>query len=388
MNRDISAIIGARVIRNFAAGFLNVSVSLYLIEVLKYSYLTIGVVFGVASLASPLLTLLFGVTGDMFGRKPTLVIGNALLALSCLLLLVSKQYYAIIGASVLGSFGLAGGTVGGGVGSYLAPMQNALLAEKAPPSKRTTVYSYTSLAGGVAASAGALLTNLPDFRILFSLGLLLSSGATLITLIISESHTRQKINLRKLQSGKAITKFSITGILNGFGQGLVTPFFPILFHSLFGVSNGVVGDAMSAGTLVSSLSLSLTPTLVKRLGFVKMIVLSRGISTALLVIFPFTPLFYLAVTEYVCMTSTRMMALPAQQSLMMSMVSESERGSATAVNQASRLLPSSAATFLTGFSLDGYPIEVPFIIAVPVNLANLVLYKKFFSDDQKKLETG
>ncbi|MCL5788766.1 MAG: MFS transporter [Candidatus Marsarchaeota archaeon] len=382
LTRDLSLIVGSRVLRNFAAGFLNVAVSLYLVEVLRYSYLNIGVVFGIASFAAPMLTIVFGFAGDIFGRKPMLVMGNSLLVVSCLLLLAERGYIDIVSASVLGSFGLAGGTVGGGVGSYVAPMQNALLAEKAPPGKLTQVYSYTSLLGGMASSAGAYLVNLADFQTLFTYGLILSAGSTLVTVFIKERQGRQKIRLGKISSGGAIAKFSVTGMLNGFGQGLVTPFFPILFHSVFHVSNGLVGDAMGAGTLASSLSMPVTPYLAKRLGFVKMIVVTRGISTLLLALFPFTPAFTVAVMEYGAITTTRMLALPAQQSLMMGMVSEAERSSATGINQASRLLPSSAATFLTGYALDGFPLELPFLLAVPVNLANLVLYKVFFGREK------
>ncbi|MEM0322157.1 MAG: MFS transporter [Thermoprotei archaeon] len=385
-SRDVSFIIASRVFRNFAAGFLNVAVGLYMYTQLHYTFPLIGSVFGAASLAAPLLNLFFGLTSDIYGRKRMLVIGNSLLVFSSLILLVSSSYYLIVLASMLGSFGLAGGTVGGGVGGYVAPMQNALLAEKAPSGERTRYFSLASLAGGVSASVGAFLTNIPDYRTLFFLGLVLSASATIIVLFVSESGVRKPAReVFKFKSGANIAKFSVTGALNGLGQGLVTPYFSVLFKSHYHVSNGLIGDIMGAATFVTALSLYFTPYLTKKFGFVKLISLTRASAAVLLALFPFAPGITLASADYFCFTALRMLSLPAQQSLMMGLVNDDERGAATAVNQASRLLPSSAGTFAAGY-LFADSLELPFLVSVPVNLLNILFYNVFFKKDERKAD--
>jgi MFS family permease len=384
--RDVYLIIWSRVFRNFAAGFLNVAVGLYMYTDLHYTFPLIGTVFGAASLAAPLLNLVFGFASDVYGRKRMLVVGNSLLVASTVLLLVTSSYYGLVAASMLGSFGLAGGTVGGGVGGYVAPMQNALLAEKAPHGERTRYFSLASLAGGVSSSVGAFLTNISDYRTLFAVGLVISTAATLVVVFISESSIRKPAKEAfRFRSGRSIAKFSVTGALNGFGQGLVTPYFSVLFKSRYHISNGLIGDIMGAATLITAFSLYFTPYLTRRLGFVNLISLTRGVATVLLAAFPFIPGVVLASADYFCFTMLRMVSLPAQQSLMMGMVTENERGTATSVNQASRLLPSSAATFLAGYLFYG-SFELPFIVSVPVNLLNLVFYNVFFKKDEKKVD--
>jgi MFS family permease len=384
--RDVLLIVFSRVFRNFAAGFLNVAVGLYMYTELHYSFPLIGSVFGAASLAAPFLNLVFGLTSDVYGRKKMLVIGNSLLVFSTIMLLLSSSYYLIVLASMLGSFGLAGGTVGGGVGGYVAPMQNALLAEKAPPGERTRYFSLVSVAGGVSSSVGAFLTNIPDYRTLFLIGLVISALATVIVLFISESQSRKPAReVFRFRSGRNIAKFSVTGALNGLGQGLVTPYFSVLFKSNYHISNGLIGDIMGAATLVTAFSLYFTPYLTKKLGFVNLISVTRGVSTVLLGLFPFIPGIVLASADYFCFTALRMLSLPAQQSLMMGMVTENERGAATSVNQASRLLPSSAGTFIAGY-LFADSFELPFLVSVPVYLFNIVFYNLFFRKDERKVE--
>lgn len=384
--RDVLLIMSSRALRNFTAGVINVAVGLYMYSDLHYSLLIIGTVFGAASLAAPILTLAFGLTSDVYGRKRMFLVGNSLLALSTLILLVTANYYWIVLASMLGSFGLAGGTVGGGVGGYVAPMQNALLAEKAPPGERTRYLSLASLIGGVSSSVGALFVNIPDYHTLFALGLLLSSTATILVAFITESPTRKPAReFFKFKSGKTIAKFSATGILNGLGQGLVTPYFSVIFKSHYGLPNGLIGDIMGSATFATALMFYFTPYLTRRLGFVNLISVTRGVGAILLALFPFAPTVLLASADYFCFTMLRMISLPAQQSLMMGLATEDERGAITAINQASRLLPSSAGTFIAGYLFTD-SFELPFLVTLPVNLLNILLYNVFFRKDERHVD--
>lgn len=384
--RDLLLILASRALRNFAAGSINVAVGLYMYTELHYSLLLIGTVFGAASLSAPPLTLLFGLTSDVFGRKKMFATGNSLLALSTLIVLATTSYHWMVLASALGGFGIAGTTVRGGVGGYVAPMQNALLAEKAPPGERTRYLSLASLVGGVSASLGAFLANLPDYKTLFAAGLALALAATLLAAFIRESENRKPSKeFLRFNSWRSIAKFSATGAVNGFGQGLVTPYFSVLFKSHYNMSNGLIGDIMGAATLAAALTVYFTPHVARRLGFVKTVTATRGVGALLLALFPFAPNPVLAAADYFCLTALRAISMPAQQSLLLGLVAEDERGAASSINQASRLLPSSAGTLAAGYLFTD-SFGLPFLLSLPVNMLNILLYNVFFKKDERAVD--
>jgi MFS family permease len=76
----------------------------------------------------------------------------------------------------------------------------------------------------------------------------------------------------------------------------------------------------------------------------------------------------------------RVISLPTQSSLMMSLVSQDSRSTATGMNQAARLFPSAIAAIFSGFMIDYLALPIPFLLAFIVNIANIYLYKRFFKD--------
>ncbi|WP_252900360.1 MFS transporter [Vulcanisaeta sp. JCM 14467] len=207
---------------------------------------------------------------------------------------------------------------------------------------------------------------------------------------IREEHKpRRRINNDPNGDSKAVTqqvrrdltyikRFAIVGALNGTAQGLVTPFLPIIFRMVLHVSNGVVGDIFFIGGLAAALTSLTAPVLSRMFGLRDAIVIPRIISTIALILIPFSTTLYLAVTTYVVYVMFRVSSLAPQQALMMELVGRGSRSTVSGVNQASRLLPSATATTAAGPMLDYLPLPVPFAIAFAVNIANIVLYRKFF----------
>jgi hypothetical protein len=114
------------------------------------------------------------------------------------------------------------------------------------------------------------------------------------------------------------------------------------------------------------------------LGLRDAIILPRVISTAALILIPFSTSLSIAVITYIIYVMFRVSSLAPQQALMMELVGRGSRSTVTGVNQAARLLPSAAATTSSGVMLDYLPIPVPFSIAFVMNVLNIILYRKYF----------
>ncbi|MEM0156278.1 MAG: MFS transporter [Thermoplasmataceae archaeon] len=383
---DLSLLLISRSTRSFAAGFLAVIIGLYYTEGLHLSLTEVGILFAAGGLGTPLLTLIFGRLADIHGRKKLLLASLILLPLSIVILLVTTNYAFLIVSSALGGFGIAGGLVGGGVGGSVAPMQSALLAEKTDAENRTTLFSIFTMISSFAGSAGALMSNIEDYRLLFLIALVITAISVVSIIPLKENFKRKRINPEKgiQKKGNAspnrniIAKFAVTGTMNGAAQGLITPFLSIILAETFLMPNGEIGDLFAVGGFLTALVMIFTPILTKRMGFVPMIISTRSVSTVFLLAFPFASSALMASFFYVIFTSVRALSLPSQQALMMTMVTEETRASATGINQSARLFPSAAASASSGAIQDYISVVIPFEISFVLNIANLLMYYKFF----------
>ncbi|BCS93516.1 MFS transporter [Metallosphaera javensis (ex Sakai et al. 2022)] len=381
MKRDVFLLMISRVARSFAAGLLAVIVGLYYIHGLHLSLLQVGILFGVGAFVTPLLTLVLGFYSDRYGRKKILLATLSFLPVSVLILLLTSNFFLLMLSSALGGFGIAGGLVGGGVGASVAPMQTALLTEKVKPEERTKIFSWFTIISSYAGSAGALLANGSSYVELFVISFLVSALSALAILPVKENFKpRERKQEPKVtrRDNETIKKFTLTGILNGVSQGLIVPFIPIIFSEAYGLSQGFIGDLVSLGGVISATLMLATPALTERLGFVRLIITTRTISAVLVLLFPFLGVWYLASIDYLLFTPLRVIALPAQQALMMNLVGEGRRATATGANQAGRLIPAAASTSLSGYLLHAVSFAIPFEAAFVATVANSFLYFKFF----------
>lgn len=385
---DLILLFTSRITRSLAAGALAVSIPLYFYDVLHYSYLLVGILFAGGAFASPMLSYLFGLLGDLYGRRDVLLVGSSILPIAVCILLITRSYPLLFISTTLGGFGIAGGLVGGGVGAFVSPMQMALLAEKSHRGNRTTVYTAFTMFSNIAGSLGALvLVVLTDYELIFFLALIFTILSVLSVIPIKEKFKPQLRTEKKniFKSGNItahdkdiIKKFVLTGIFNGLTQGLVTPFLPIIMHQHFKLSEAAVGVVVSIGGMLTTTAMIATPYLTKKLGFVNFIIVSRLISAIFVFYFPFSPTVQIMVGAYFIFTISRAMSIPSQLALMMTLVSERARSEATGTNQAARLFPMAISTTFSGDILDSLPLYASFALAFVVGLINLGLYQIFF----------
>jgi Arabinose efflux permease len=377
--RDVLLLLVSRISRSAAAGVLAVVVGLYYLNDLHLSLLAIGILFGTGAFVTPVLSLVLGVFSDRIGRKKVLLLTLFFLPAAILILLLTTSFPLLLLSSALGGFGIAGGLIGGGVGATAAPMQTALLSEKVKPEERTKVFSIFTMLSSYAGAGGALLSHISNYRELFMISLAISSLSALVVIPVKEDFKpREKVEVSKGGDEEVIRKFTVTGVLNGVSQGLIVPFIPIIFAKEYGLTQSTIGEVISLGGVMSATLMLATPWLASRMGFVKLIIVTRSASAVMVLLFPFLGNTLLASLDYLLFTPLRVVSLPAQQALMMNLVGEGRRATATGANQAGRLLPSAASTTLSGFLLNALSVALPFEISCVATLANSVLYYKFF----------
>ena len=381
--RELFLLILFRVSRSVAAGMVYLAFPYLILTQLHQTPLTLGLLYTAGAVATAALGLLFGVLTDGWGRKPTLITVAALLPLSSALIYFFRGLPILYLGAMLGGYSATGSLMGGGVGGAAAPIQNAVIADLTPANRRTRYYSFFTFVSGFFAAVGTLVGKLFAVRAAFWWATLIAAAGLVLLPAMRLHEARGEI--RRLESKKTIGQFSLTGLLNGFSQGLVNPFlipfFVIVYHlpkskmAVYGFAAGGIGAVV----------LLLAPALDRALGFVRTVAITRGAGAALLLGLPFVHHLWAALGIYLVTPALRVVSIPVQQSALAEMVDASELGRALGVNQVARLAASSGGVAFTGYLFDVADIAAPFVLYAAVMAGNIALYVRFFTAPERAL---
>ncbi|EQD37587.1 multidrug ABC transporter, partial [mine drainage metagenome] len=150
------------------------------------------------------------------------------------------------------------------------------------------------------------------------------------------------------RSREVIRRFTWTGVLNGFSQGLLTPFLIPFFVVVFALPRSEMAVYSTISSLIGTFALLAAPALERRWGFVRAIVGTRLVAAALAALMPFSPLAA-ALGIYFALPGLRVAALPAQTSALMGRLPHADRSEGAGTNQAARVGAASGATAAAGY---------------------------------------
>lgn len=382
---DIPSLMLARVTRSIASGMINVAFPYYILTTLHYGALEMGFIFLSARIATAVLGFLSGVTADAWGKRNTLVVASLLLPIGAFFVYLSTNLWGIIPAAMIGGFS-ASGSLGGGAGGAVQPIQGVVLADLTSRDNRTKFFSIFSFVSGLAAAVGALFTKVLTVREVFLVASIISVLGIPSLFNLHVVNTRRKI--RKLKTRATIGKFTLTGMLNGLSQGLVVPFLIPFFVLVYHVPMSQMSVYAFAGRLLGSAAILGAPLLERKFGFVGSIVTTRGLGLLLFAILPVVNFFPVSIAIYILAPSLRVAAAPIQRSELTKRVHKDEMGRALGINQVARLAASSTGTGLSGYLMQSALYEIPFFAYGVLMLGNLYLYVKFFGGKKSAAESG
>jgi len=345
---------------------------------LHRSALTLGLLYTVAAVATAGFGLLFGFMADIWGQKKTLALVALMFPASSLLVFLSVKLWVLFLATAIGGYSATGSLMGGGVGGAAQPIQMVVLTRLTSLEERTFYFSVFTFMSGAFAAVGALMARLFTVRDIFLAATIISFAGLAFMWPIRLKETRGET--RRLSSKRVIGKFTLTGALNGFSQGLITPFLIPFFVLVYGVPKSQMSVyGFISGTL-GAFAILAAPRLERHFGFVKSIAYTRGLGALLLALLPLSHYLSLALAIYFLTPALRVAALPVQQNAMVVMVDQTEVGRALGINQVARLAASSGAISLTGYLFDISDIGLPFYVYAGVMAINIYLYFHFFSE--------
>ncbi|HLH85973.1 MAG TPA: MFS transporter [Thermoplasmataceae archaeon] len=384
-NADISIIALVRATRSFYFGFLSFLLPLYL-RASGFSYVQVGLYAFIATASSSVLVLVSGFMGDLYSRKRMFLIMSSLSGFLVATLLLTTNYYVLLGSAVFGlSFSGIGGGAGGGP---ITPLITAMVADRVK-SGRTRIYSMlTSVATFSAVAGGAYSTFISavftDFyRILFITALVLNIisigfGAFIrdTQQKIQRSRAERRTQILPKKSAKKILMISSTGLAGSLGMGLVVPLISLYFQDR-GLLAYQISATFTLSYIVSGIMVNFASLIEKALGTIRAVIAVRIAASLLLLIIPLFPVI-ISAAIYILRTALYTTGQPIRQKFSMTIFSPEERSRGSSITGVFRRLPYGVSTQIGGFLFAYGLVAFAFLSAGVISMIDPILYYVYF----------
>ena len=370
---------------SLAIGMFYTDISYFLTTVQGLPDYIMGIIITIMGVSTFISSILLGIAADKYGRKRLYIFGNVIMSSIIALFALTTNAAILLVAAAFegiseGAFAASGG---------------ALIAEKAGNERRTSIFSIFGFVQNIASGVGSILilsvaflesfglTMTQSHTVLYLLLALLSLASTLFMLRVSESKTLKKTESRLSEllpkkSKSTIIKYVLTSAIVAFGAGMVVPLMARWLNQRYNVSDAVSGPILGVANIIIGVATLAAPPLARRIGLVRAIVVTQGFSTLFMFLTPLQPNYVLASFVYTVRAFLMNMASPLQQSMIMGLVTEDERGAASGVAGAFWRLPNALSTSI-GASLIGIgQLAAPFFLASLLYIVSISLFWVYF----------
>ena len=384
---DAKYLIYSAVLPFAAFGMFYTDLSFFLTSVQGISIPLMGLIVTVMGISTFAASIPLGVAADKYGRKRMFIAGNIISSIILAVFALTSNIAILLVAAVAEGISEAA----------FAASANALLADKAGDERRTSAYSLFGFIQSIAFGAGSLMipltmvfnssgmTNQGAHVLLYVILAILSLFSTLFMLRIDEPRRvkRHGVNWKKMLPHKSkdpLSRYVISSGLIAFGAGLVVPLMAAWFGLRYGISDTVSGPLLGIASVVTGLAMLAGPSFAKRAGLVKAVTITQGLSTVFMFIIPLSPGYVLAGFSYTFRSVMMNIAAPLEQSVIMGIVIEDERGAASGINSAVWSLPNSLSSFIGPYLMALGFLAVPFFLSGIFYIVSIALFWFFFRD--------
>jgi MFS family permease len=368
-----------------AYGMFYTDLSFFLTSIQGLSIPIMGLIVTVMGVSAFGASIPLGVAADKYGRKRLYIVGNIMASAIIAVFALTSNVAILLAAAV--AEGIAEGA--------FAASANALLAEKAKDARRTDAYSVFGFVQAVAFGVGSLMipvtlffetfgfTNKEGHVLLYVILAILSLSSTFFMLRIHEPRREKRhgVNWTKMLPHKSkdpLVKYVLTSGLIAFGAGMVVPLMSAWLGLQYGISDSMSGPILGLSSLATGVATLAGPSIAQRIGLVKAITVTQGISTAFMFIIPLSSGYLSAGFAYAFRSFLLNMSTPLEQSFIMGIVVEDERGAASGVNSAVWSLPNALSSFVGAYLMAMGFLAAPFFLSGILYVISITLFWYFF----------
>ena len=380
LSPDGKKLLLTRVLRTFAYGYLAVVLGVYL-DQLGMSPVQIGLIFTSAIAGSALMTILWSLVADRYGRRRTIATMAVLMAVGGLIFALTSDFWILVVGAFCDRTSTASLSATSSEVGIFQTVEQAILPQTAPNERRTWLFSIYNTAANFAGAFGSLaaasvgffasqgLHGADAFRPLFVfyavVGLL--NFAIFLTLSDRVELARVEGEQRFLgihRSAGTVARLSLLFGLDAFAGGFVVQSIVAYWFFLrWGFDPGTLAVIFFWVGVLSGLSLLAASWLAERIGLLNTMVFTHLPSQVLLLLVPLAPVSWLAVALFLARMSLSQMDIPTRQSYTMAVVDPDERTATAGITNVARTTATAISPTFAGMAFSAAALGLPFFIA-------------------------
>jgi MFS family permease len=174
--------------------------------------------------------------------------------------------------------------------------------------------------------------------------------------------------------GKVFTPLLIVSV----GAGLFVPFMNIFFRDIHHLPDTTVGSLMAWGSLAMGVGLLVAPPLADRLGKLRLVVVTQGLSIPFMILLGFSPIVWISAAAFYIRMAFMNMSSPIYQNFVLERVRPEERATVASLHSMVWSFGRSFSPSISGSLQVNYGFGPPFLIAICLYAVAIFLYWLFW----------
>jgi MFS family permease len=353
-----------------------------------------------SSVTALVVALPMGYLADMLGRKAALLLSAACTSLAIATMVLFPSQGMLLAMNVV--FGIAQSLAG--------VTMSPFLMENSGEHERTYLFSFGQGLQMVSASVGnwvggylpSWVGNLRSVDAVSSqayggslLAVAAASGLALLPLLLlrtprlgrSERTVFAPISYA-YRHPKLLSKLILPMLVTSIGAGLIMPFQNVFFRTVHHQPDPVIGTLFAWGSLAMGLGLLAAPPLADRMGKIKLVVITQGLSIPFLILLGFAPWFWVSAAAYYVRVALMNMSGPVYQTFVMERVEPSARATVASLVSMSWNFGWAFSPTVSGLLQVRYGFGPPFLGTIILYTVSVALYWAFFWRKAPAAETA
>lgn len=180
------------------------------------------------------------------------------------------------------------------------------------------------------------------------------------------------------ENPKLLGKVFFPLLLISIGAGMFVPFLNVFFRVVHFQPDHVIGSIMAWGSLAMGVGLILAPPLADRIGKIRLVVLTQGLSIPFMVMLGFAPWFLLSAAAYYVRMALMNMSNPIYQNFVLENVDPDSRGTVASLYSMIWSFGRAFSPSISGALQVSYGFAPPFLIAIVLYAVAITLQWAFF----------
>jgi len=357
---------------------------------LGYDEAVLGNFITTSNTTALLVALPMGYLVDIWGRKQALIVRNILMAGSVAVMSIWPGMAVFYLMNIILGLSQSIGSVARG----------PFLMENSGEEERTYLFSFASgmrmasifagnwVGGYLPTWVGAYRLVDPDSSTAYAGALLIISFIGMLGLVpLLFIRVRPTGDVREnifaplafaREHPRLLGKLFFPLLLISIGAGLFVPFMNVFFRVVHNQPDTVVGSLMAWGSLAMGIGLLIAPPIADRIGKLRLVVITQGLSIPFMILLGFVPVFAISAMAYYARMALMNMSNPIYQNFVLEQVDPSSRATVASLHSMIWSFGRSFSPSISGSLQVAYGFGPPFAIASALYACAVLLYWLFF----------